>query len=306
MKDFLRKAKNSINQKVTSFTNELDVGMSLVKKVIGGLPVLVSLERVDDKTENYDEKHYFVIPFHLSDSKFSLHTMRSLPEGAPEVNDLPKRRVFHFPNEHYEETLRQFMLEAARSAAYESHSNDISSIEKLADEIDILDSKLTYGMLFVGGLAAIFNPLIGVGIAAKALLPSVSGLFNRYGLRPIGEKATRSQIEQRAKEAEQSVLKQFSESTTLKVINPILNELEFALRTTEEQHDPLSDPNLASAQLTELENSDWRKLTERAVYDVYKEVLNDNKLHAGANLGPEDIRWLNVLLAVEIQQDPKN
>lgn len=302
MKDFFNKAKSSINESVMSIINEFDGGVKLVKNVINDLPIFISLERVAITPKQYDEKHYFVIPFYLSDSKFALHTMRSLPEGVHEVNDLPKRRVFHLPNEHYEATLRQFMLEAARNTAYEAQSENISSIAKLADDIDALDSKLTYGMLVVGGLAAIFNPVIGGSIAAKALLPSISGLFAKYGLRPIGEKASHAQIERRAKEAEQQVLKQFSESATLKVVNPILNELEFSLRTNETQHDPLNDPNLASADIKVLENSDWRKLTERAVYDVYKEVLDDNKLYTKANLGPETIRWLHVLLAVEIQQ----
>ena len=169
--------------------------------------------------------------------------------------------------------------------------------KKLADDIDSLDSKLTYGMLLVGGIAAIFNPIVGAGIAAKALLPSISGSLARYGLKPLGEKATRAQIENKAKEAEAHVMKQFSESTTLKLINPILNELEFALRTTEDEHDPLSDPNLADASIKELDEMVWRNLTEWAICHVYKDVLQDKSQHKKAKLGPEDIRWLEVLLA---------
>lgn len=274
---------------------ELESGIKIVREVVNGLPIFVSLERLDDPEQAYDEKHYFVIPFHLCEAGFSLHTMRSLPSHVPEINDLPKRRIFHFPNEHYEATLRRYMVDSAKELAYENNPNKVSSLEGLANDIDALDSKLTYGMLIVGGIAALFNPLVGAGIAAKAITPSVSGMLTKYGLRPVGEKLTQSQLEQQAKEAEQNVLKQFSESNTLKVINPILQEIEFALRTNEKQHDPLMDPNLSNGSIPELPNESWRDLTERAVFHVYKEVVDNSSQHTAAQLGPEDIRWLKLM-----------
>ena len=207
MKEFLEKTKKAVSSGVESLKSEFDSGMNIVKDVVGGLPVLVSMERSESSSIKWDEKHYFVIPNHTSEAGFSLHTMRSLPPSVLEVNDLPKRRIFHFPNEHYEGTLRKYMLNAARNMAYESSSQNKSTLEKLADDIDSLDSKLTYGMLFVGGIAAIFNPLIGAGIAVKALLPSISGVLAKHGLKPIGEKATKSQIEKQAKEAEAAKVK---------------------------------------------------------------------------------------------------
>jgi len=297
MKDLFAKAKQAVSTKLDIIVSELDSGMKMVKEVINGLPIFVSLEHIDNDKVEFDEKHYFVIPYHLSETSFSLHTMRSLPIGVPEVNSLPKRRVFHFPNEHWEGTLREYMLRSARNIAYKNQSETISPIEKLANDIDALDNKLTYGMLLVGGLAAIFNPIIGAGIAVKAVLPSISGLFAKHGLRPLGEKWTRSQMEQKAKDAQEHALKQFSESTTLKVVNPILNELEFALRTNEDEHDPLSDPNLSNADIKELDTEYWRELTERAIHHVYKDIINDKSKHEAARLGPEDLRWLEVLLA---------
>ena len=264
---------NRLSDGLDSLKSELDNTATLIKQQVGKLPVLISLERGEESERLYDEKHYFVIPNFTSDAGFSLHTMRYLPKGVPEVNALPKRRIFHFPNEHYEDTLRHYMIEAARNLSNASHQGNVSSLEKLANDIDALDTKLTYGMLLIGAIAAVFNPLIGAGIAIKAVLPGISAILARHGLKPLGEKATRAQLEKRAHEAEQHVLGQFSESTTLKVINPILHELEFALRTSEAQHDPLHDPNLARASLPE------------------------PALHAKARLGQEDIRWLQVLLA---------
>lgn len=288
---------NRLSDGLDSLKSELDNTATLIKQQVGKLPVLISLERGEESERLYDEKHYFVIPNFTSDAGFSLHTMRYLPKGVPEVNALPKRRIFHFPNEHYEDTLRHYMIEAARNLSNASHQGNVSSLEKLANDIDALDTKLTYGMLLIGAIAAVFNPLIGAGIAIKAVLPGISAILARHGLKPLGEKATRAQLEKRAHEAEQHVLGQFSESTTLKVINPILHELEFALRTSEAQHDPLHDPNLARASLPELNSEHWRNLTETAVCHVYKDILADPALHAKARLGQEDIRWLQVLLA---------
>ena len=294
MKDLIDKGKNFIAMVGDKFTDELSTGFSSIKDIVNGLPIFISLEKSNSFQTEYDEKHYFIIPFKLSETGFSLHSIRCLPESALEINDLPKRRVFHFPNKHYEAALRVYMLKTAREITIQSNNNP-SSLEQLADDIDALDRKLTYGMLFVGGIAAVFNPLVGAGIAAKALLPGLSGLLNQYGLRPMGNKITRHQLEKEVKSSEERVIKQFSEANTLKVINPILQELEFALRTSVTEHDPLTDPNLANASIPELDHERWRELTQTAIYHVYQEVYADPTKHRQAGLGPEDIRWLKTL-----------
>jgi hypothetical protein len=160
--------------------------MNMVKDVVNGLPIFVSLERLKDLKLEYDEKHYFIIPLYSCEAGFSLHTMRSLPAHVPEINDLPKRGVFHFPNEHYEATLRVHMVNTVKDIAYGSGEKNVSSLEMLANKIDALDSKLTYGILIIGGIAAIFNPLVGGAIAVKAVFPGVAGLLSNYGLRSLG------------------------------------------------------------------------------------------------------------------------
>jgi len=294
----MEKLINTCKTLMTSLGDKLsgDIGIkfSNIKEIVNGLPIVVSLEKSHNFKVEYDEKHYFVIPFKLSETGFALHTMRCLPKSALEINDLPKRRVFHFPNKHYESALRAHMLKTAKELTIQTN-NIPSSLERLADDIDVLDKKLTYGMIFVGGLAAIFNPWLGAGIAGKALLPSLSGLVNQYSLRPMGQKMTQYHAKKAAKSAEEHVIKQFSEANTLKVVNPILQELEFALRTSESKHDPLLDPNLADGNILELDNERWRELTQTAVYHIYKEVYTDPAKHPQAGLGPEDIRWLKTL-----------
>lgn len=292
--DLLDKSKKALSTATDKVVEEFNSGFATVKEMVNGLPVFVSLEQSSKYHTEYDEKHYFVIPYHLSETGFSLHTLRCLPKNVGEVNDLPKRRIFHFANQHAEGTLKQYMQQTARELANQNTA-EISSLESLANDIDALDTKLTYGMLLVGGLTAIVNPLIGAGIAAKALLPSVSGLVNKYGLRPMGEKNTQAKKDKAAEQAQARVMEAFSQANTIKVINPILQELELALNTDEFEHDPLFDANLADGSLPELDSERWRELTTTAVFNVYKEVFNQPAKYAEAHLGPEDIRWLKVL-----------
>ncbi|WP_020414390.1 DUF1269 domain-containing protein [Microbulbifer sp. SSSA007] len=125
---------------------------------------------------------------------------------------------------------------------------------------------MTLGMLLIGGVAAVFNPIVGAGLAAKVLVPGVGGIVNKFGLRPVGEKIDEAQSKRAIAKAEKDVALKFSEASTLKVVNPILQELELALRTTQEQHDPLNDPNLASGSIPELDGKHWRGLTEKAIF----------------------------------------
>ncbi len=297
MNKYLKKGVEAVFKYTDKAYEAITEGVSTVASKVDGLPVFASLEKIETSQPLlYDEKHYFVIPYHLSPYGFALHTMRCLPDSVPEINNLPKRRIFHFADEAAEYSLQHYMLNSAKEIVVEDKKESKSSLENLANNIDQLDRKLTYGMLLIGGVAAIFNPLVGAGIAAKALLPGAVGLLSKHGIRPIGEKITKIQLESELKKAEKRVEKEFSEASTVKVINPILQELEFTLRTSEEEHDPLLDPNLADGSITELENDDWRNLTEIAICRVYEEVLNSEHKYESAKLGPKDVMWLKTMM----------
>jgi len=297
MKNLIDKSLNFVNTAKSSITNEIYASFSLVKEMVNKLPVFISSEKTSTYGDiKYDEKHYFIVPYRLTEIGVALHTMRCLPGGVPELNDLPKRRVFHFAKETDEILIRNILINEAKEFAENSLQDNISSLESLANDIDSLDKKLTYGMLCIGGLAALVNPVVGAGIAAKALLPGVGGLLSKYTLRPVGEKMTESQLKNEIKTAEDKVIKEFESAETIKVINPILQELELALNTDEQQHDPLIDFNLGKLDLVELDDDRWRELTITVLRNIYLEIIHNKSKHINANLGPEDIRWLNVIL----------
>ena len=168
MQNFLKKGMEAVRSVTDKATDELAVGYSIVKEKVNGLPIFISLEKSEKYDDiQYDEKHYFVIPYQLSEYKFALHTMRCLPNSVPEINNLPKRRIFHFPNERSEVMLKEYLRQSAEEIVRDRSKDNPNSLEYLANEIDSLDKKLTYGMLLVGGLAAIVNPLLGAGIVRQ-------------------------------------------------------------------------------------------------------------------------------------------
>jgi len=299
MKEFLKKGFDSARSVVDKTSEEIESGYSTLKEMVNGLPILSSIEKSSKYSgQQFDEKHYFVIPYELSDYGFALHTMRCLPDSVPDINNLPKRRVFHFPNEHSENMLKKYMFESAENLILERSENTPNTLESLANDIDSLDKKLTYGMLVVGGIAAIANPIVGATIAAKALLPSVSGVINKYGIRSSGKKLKEYQLGKSLKESEAYIDNEFKGSNTLQIINPILQELELLLRTNESQHDPLIDPDLSMGSIKELDGERWRELTDVAICHVYQDVYHTAKLHSKAKLGPEDLRWLKIKFKV--------
>ena len=145
-------------------------------------------------------------------------------------------------------------------------------------------------MVFLGSIAVIVNPLVGVGIVAKAISPGMTGLFTKYGIRPIGEKVSQAQLEKKIREAEIKIKDDFEASSTIQVINPILQELDLALRTTESEHDPLIDFDLSEGSINKLDDERWRDLTKTALHHIYSDVIDNPKVYKKACLGPEDIR----------------
>lgn len=296
MKQLFGKSLDLVDAAKTRITKEFNASLCLVTEMVNQLPFFISAERSDSYSDkHYDEKHYFVVPYRLSERGVALHSMRCLPNGVSELNDLPKRRIFHFSKELDEVLIRNALVNEAKQCA-ENRNDKVSSLESLANDIDSLDKKLTYGMLCIGGLAAIINPAAGAGIAAKALFPGLGGLLAKYTLRPVGEKLTESQLKSEIKAAEKKVINDFESAETIKVINPLLQELELALNTDESEHDPLFDFNLGQLDIVELDGDRWRSLTVTAIKHLYQEVLNDKARHKDACLGPEDIRWLTILL----------
>ena len=221
-----------------------------------------------------------------------------LPKDVPPINDLPKHRIFHLPNEHALPTVEHILLADARDSA-ESESDSTASlsnrIQDLADQIDKLDSKMFSGVLLIGGLVALLNPVAGAVVAAKALIPSIGLLLSKHGLQYAGDGVKSVEVSQRIKSAEKEVLKQFKGSATELIVNPLLRQFEHALQTSEEEYDPLMEFDSSQLEFGTRDRERMLKLTCQALTNTYEDLLKNPKGHSQADIGPEDLRFLRLV-----------
>ncbi len=254
-------------------------GVGYVSELVGNLRLFGSTA-TSKKEQKFDERHYFLVPDKRSEDGYSLVVTRCLPEGVPPINDLPKRRVLHLPHLEAEAMLRTLLIRQAQADELNKPAQGKSMGDRareLADYIDALDDRVFGGVLLIGGLVAIFNPIAGAAIAAKSLIPSLGMLASKYGLRVAEEMLDQADMKRRVKQAEKDVLNQFRGSTADQYVNAILTILERALRTTEDEFDPMLD--LHSLLQGELLAEDRRmmQLASSAVLDVFDTAIRSQK-----------------------------
>lgn len=272
-------------------------GVGYVSELVGNLRLFGSTT-TSKKEQKFDERHYFLVPDRRSEDGYSLVVTRCLPEGVPPINELPKRRVLHLPNLEAEAMLRTLLIRQAQADELNKPAQGKSMGDRareLADYIDALDDRVFGGVLLIGGLVAIFNPLVGAAIAAKSLIPSLGMLASKYGLRVAEEMLDQADMKRKIKQAEKDVLNQFRGSSANQYHNAILTILESALRTNEDEFDPMLE--LHSLIQGELLPEDRRmlQLASSAVLDVFDTAMRSPREANKAGLGPEDLRFLDVL-----------
>ena len=281
-------------------TDAVSSGLGYAKEKLGATWLFGSTEQSDNFVEQFDEKHYFLVPFHLAECKYTLYSMRCLPKGTPPINDLPKRRVFHLPNDNAKATVEHLLTaqvrgqvetEKIKANAFGTHLVD------LANEIDRIDSKMFNGVLLIGGLVALANPVTAAVLTAQAMVPSIGLLLSRYGLKFVGETANDQAVKKEIARAEAEVLKEFKAADTTSVQNPMLAQLDLALNTDVFEYDPMLD--MQFDELSSTQNTRYRDLTRTVIVNSYSDILADKKSWKTASLGPEDIRWLEMLASTE-------
>ena len=271
-------------------------GLQFLRSNLGSIPLFASVRAVESaELKDRDETHYFLVPYRLSECGYSLFNQRVLPEGIGPENDLPKVRVFHLPAEGTLETLESLVIDQLKDETIQSLdvTNSVADrLDKIAEEIDNQSNKITGGLVIIGGVVAVVNPLLGVGIAAKALLPVIGNKLSKHGINHFSEwlrdKKLQSSEKLATTKAEQEVKRLQPEI----YIDPTLQLLELSLSTSDPDH----DPNLlfAHAMATPAEASS-AALTAIAIGGTYEECLKDSALFEQALLHPADITWLKML-----------
>ena len=299
---WISQAKDLGYSALSQASEALGAGVGFVKSALGHAWIFGSTEKSSSYDQaQVDEKHYFLIPDRRSGVGYSLYVMRCLPDGVPPINDLPKQRLFHLPNAHALPTVEHILVADAREAVeFESLTPTSlgNRLKDIADQIDRLDGKVFNGVLLVGELVALINPLAGAAVALKAMVPSVGLLLSKYGLHYVGDAANARDMANRIKAAEKDVLKQFRDSGTESLVNPVLAQLDRALNTAEYEYEPLDDFQAEELSFGQRDRERLFKLTCQAITNTYAEVLGDLSKWEQANLGPEDIRFLKRLRAL--------
>jgi len=144
-----------------------------------------------------------------------------------------------------------------------------SNLDALIDEIDKVDSKVFGGVLLLGGLVALANPLAGATVAMKSAIPSLGMVVSKYGLKFASNTATNFDVAQQIKRAEKDIKKQFKSAQTTVVVNPVLYHMSsrssLAMWMMESEKFEYGCDDLAFSQ------QDVRRLTDltlRAISDI--------------------------------------
>ena len=251
----------------------VDGGYGLLRSTIGGIPFLgkTASSKSYDHTK-YDERHYFLVPNPEVEAGFSLYVMRCLPEGVPPVNKLPKRRLLHLPSEHSLPQLEAVVIAEASDNIRETPREPgyiETNLNAILDEIDKIDEKAFQGLLLVGGLVALVNPLAGAAVAAKAALPVIATVLGKYGMKFASDTVTNIDVSRQIKKATKDLKKEFSQSGTYQIINPLLAhmgeevQLESWLMEKDRYQFRCADIEFSQADLIRL-----MELTQQAVDDT--------------------------------------
>ena len=266
---------SGVNGALDKVTGTFDTSIGLLQDTLGGIPFFGSTatSQAYDHAA-YDEKHYFLIPDATSADGYALYMLRCLPSGVPPINDLEKRRILHLPDKSALPMLEHVVIKDARERASSDAVSDnfvSNNLDALINEIDKVDSKVFGGVLLLGGLVALANPLAGAAVAMKAAVPSIGMVVSKYGLKVVSETATNMDVSQQIKRAEKDVKKQFKSAQTFALINPVLHHI--ASKTSldmwmmeSEKFEYVCD-NLAFSQQDVRRLTD---LTEQAISDVVK------------------------------------
>lgn len=252
-------------------------GMNSVETGLRGMGLCRSLSALSVAELERDETHYLLIPspsLRKEVVEFSLFSKRVIPEGYGVNNSLPKERVFHLSDLSVEERLRSQLKDSLVLAGMDNADRGAldfaDRLELLAQEVDQETEKVSGGILIVGGLTTLINPVAGIGMMASGVLPRIGGKLARSGaslagdqLRGWSEKTGLKRLERKA----ESEIKRLKPQI---FINPVLKRLEALLSNAEDSGDPLLEGYEPVRHFPQMR---YLQVTIEALAEVYRDEL---------------------------------
>lgn len=274
----------------------IEDGVKFFRGSLGKIPLFSSvIARNSDEVIERDETHYYLVPYRLSECGYALYTERVLPHGTGPENDLVKARVFHLPAKGTLSVM-EALLSAQLKDKHRQQINDdtplANRLDLIAEEIDKQSNIVTGGLILIGGAVALANPLLGVGIAAKALLPTLGSKLSKHGINHVTDWLRDKKMKSSDIEAAAQAAKEIKRLKPEISMNETLALLEESLATPDESHDP-SIP--FSDQLKTPEHALKAIQTSVAILCVYQDCLDREQTYTEACLHHADVSWLKSL-----------
>lgn len=244
-------------------------GLAFLRSTIGGLPFLAATS-VDAAAENppRDETHYFLVPDPDAKEGFTLVERRRLPDGTGAVNSLPKVRVFHVHDPAALAVLEKQLVGKLSGSGHPGAGGieqDLAGrLQTMGEEIDRQSQWVTGGLIVIGGVVAVANPLLGIGIAAQALLPEIGGKLAKFGMGAAADSVRRLGSSLRQGKARREAETEVKRMKPELVVDPVLAFLDRIVARGIQ-----SDPQIEElSQLPEW----WRDRDQRMTFAAAAEV----------------------------------
>jgi hypothetical protein len=265
-------------------------GVAFLESSIGSLPFLAATS-ADTSAGNpeRDETHYFLVPDPAQSGGFTLAERRRLPEGTGTVNSLAKVRIFHVHDPAAVSVLEERLAgkisgEKLRPAGLDQ---DLAvRLESLGEEIDRQSHWVTGGLILVGGVVAVANPLLGLGIAANAILPELGAKLAKFGFGAAADTLKRMSGSWRTGSARKEAAAEVKRMRPELVVDPVLVFLNRRVA-----NGLADDPCLS--EFDELPEW-WRCRDKRMTMEVASGIWQEGPWKAWA----EDVRKRLAVLAV--------
>lgn len=262
----------------------------LPSNIAEGVSVAIGINK---DARHVDRTYYCLVPNLLEPTGFTLHTVRALPVGV--AGAAPKsERIFLVPSAASLDGLRAALhKEAVDATTVELGQGDglTEFLQQTANQIDQTQSTVTKGLLIVGGLVALANPVTGVGLLASSLIPKAGGDALTAGIRTIGGRLkrrirdrARSRAKTNADDAYAAALPSVRESPLLQRVGAMLDGHVDA------------DERDATAVLFENGGELHRNVAAQAIAHVYGPIIENRKKAAECGLSRDTRAWLNRLV----------
>lgn len=238
--------------------------------------------------------HYYCIPDPVNVGEYLINTRRELSEDIDEKS-LPQKRVFHVHKEEAISKIRESMIEMDTEKMRGEHEKDSfsgDSLVNIANHIDKANEKISGGVLIAGAATCLFNPVIGVAIITKSLIPSIGAKVASELLGGSGNSINKWSKDKIDIKVDETVKAAHKDNQPIIEPNIILYKIDKAL------NDRAYNPFCETSEL----DSDTL-LTVPMIKDVYSDYLGSGFFER-STLSKLLIKYLNHLfLQYEILQD---